>query len=63
MDDAVKQARESRERAEDFFAANPDAQYVAVGGVISARENQTPCSRLRIPGLPAVFRSGRRNTP
>jgi hypothetical protein len=34
MDDTTRQARERREQAQDFFAANPRAWSVGIGGTV-----------------------------
>lgn len=41
MDEAVKQAREARAIAADFFSANPGQQYLCMGGAVHTSDGRT----------------------
>lgn len=43
MDDAIRQARESRQAAADFFSANPGQQYLCAGGAVHTPDG---CARF-----------------
>lgn len=66
MDEATRKARETREQIMDYASANPGAHLIVRDGVAydadGARVNPVPPAQIP-PGLPAVFRSGRRCTP
>lgn len=40
MDEAIRQAREARAMAADFFSANPGQQYLCAGGAVHTSDGR-----------------------